>query len=374
VPHVLVVLHDVTVTGASHAVLKPLEDLEARGWTFSFWAARPSELYDDLAARGLAVDGAPRMLRYSLRTLRHPPGLRARLGTLPKSLRAFRSHLRATQPALVHANTLHCLQEAFVARRTGLPVLVHSHEIPPAGAKGQVARAMTWMSADEVIAPSRASAEALRRGKRVPDVVHEPAVIPKTLPERVPRGDGEPLVVGSIGIVSHRKGSDLFVDAAERVLRRREDVEFRLVGAIEDSPEAAWAHALVDRARAAGIDYRERVDVARELPGWDVVVMPSRLDPFPLVVLEAMGHGLPVVATAVDGIPEQLAGETGVLVAPEDPAALATAIEGLLDDPARREALGVRARERVAGNFTVAHTAEGLDAAYRRTIEAATRR
>jgi glycosyltransferase involved in cell wall biosynthesis len=373
VPHVLVVLHDVTLTGASHAVLKPLPHLEARGWTFSFWCARPSELHDDLVARGLRADGAPRMLRYSLRTLRHPPGMRARLGTLPRSLRAFRRHVRETQPALVHVNTLHCLQEAWVARRAGAPVLVHSHEIPPAGVKGHIARGLTWASAHHVIAPSQASADELRVGRRIPTVVHEPAVVPDALPPRAARAQGEPMVVASIGIVSARKGSDLFVDAAEQLLARRSDVRFELVGAIEDSPEVEWARALVDRAVAAGIRYSERVDVAAELPGWDVLVMPSRLDPFPLVVLEAMGSGVPVVGTAVHGIVEQLAGDTGVLVAPEDPSALATGIESLLDDPARRADLAARARERVVGNFTVAHTAAGLHEAYGRTIAAAAR-
>jgi glycosyltransferase involved in cell wall biosynthesis len=371
VPHVLVVLHDVSVTGASHGVLKPLPLLQERGWTFSFWAATPSALHDDLVARGFEVDGAPRMLRYSLRTLRHPPGIRARLGGLPRSLQAFRAHLRAARPDLVHANTLHCLQEAFVARRSGAPVLVHSHEIPPSGLKGHVARTLTWASAHEVIAPSRASAQALARGRRVPNVVHEPGEIPDELPPRAPRSDGDPLVVGSIGIVSHRKGSDLFVEAAERVLRRRSDVAFKLVGSIEDGPEAAWAAAVVERARVAGVDYRERVDVAAELPGWDVVVMPSRLDPFPLVVLEAMGAGVPVVGAAVHGIPEQLADESGVIVPAEDAAALAEGIEALLDDPDRRAALAARARERVVANFTVAHTAAGLDEAYRRTLASA---
>jgi glycosyltransferase involved in cell wall biosynthesis len=373
VPHVLVVLHDVTLTGASHAVLKPLPDLEKRGWTFSFWCARPSRLYDDLVALGASVEGAPRgQMRYSWGTLRHPPGVRARLASVPRSLRAFRRHLRDTQPAVVHVNTLHCLQEALVARRAGFPVLVHSHEIPPAGLKGRVARAVTWRGAHEVIAPSRASAAALARRGSVPGIVHEPTVVPKA-DGAGPRPAGAPVVVGSIGILSRRKGSDLFVDAAERVLSARPDVEFRLVGSIEDSPEAPWARELVARAVAAGIHYAERVDVEEELRGWDVLVMPSRLDPFPLVVLEAMAAGRAVVGTAVDGIVDQLDDDAGVLVAPEDPAALAQAIEALVDDPARRAELGARARERVERNFTVEHTAAGLDDAYRRTQRSAGR-
>ena len=86
------------------------------------------------------------------------------------------------------------------------------------------------------------------------------------------------------------------------------------------------------------------------LARWNVFVLPSRQEAFPLSTLEAMAAGLPVIATAVGGIPEQMQHlETGVLVPPEDPGAVADWIVRLHDDPALREDLGrARARARAA--------------------------
>ncbi len=91
-------------------------------------------------------------------------------------------------------------------------------------------------------------------------------------------------------------------------------------------------------------------DVAGWLRAADVYVHPSRADTFPSGVLEALACGTPVVASRVGGIPEQVRDETGVLVEPADPAALAAAIESLLGDRALRERMGAAgtadARER----------------------------
>jgi glycosyltransferase involved in cell wall biosynthesis len=93
-------------------------------------------------------------------------------------------------------------------------------------------------------------------------------------------------------------------------------------------------------------------EVARWLRAADLYVHPSRADTFPSGVLEALACGTAVVASRVGGIPEQLSEDTGVLVAPGDPVALAAAIEALLDDPARRARMAAAgaadARERFA--------------------------
>src|SRR5262249_14968452 len=86
----------------------------------------------------------------------------------------------------------------------------------------------------------------------------------------------------------------------------------------------------------------------------DVLVHPALRDPFPLALLEGMALGRPIVATAVGGIPEMLVGgASGVVVPPDDPAALAGGIVGLLRAPARREALGAAALSRLRTHFTL---------------------
>ena len=85
----------------------------------------------------------------------------------------------------------------------------------------------------------------------------------------------------------------------------------------------------------------------------DVFVLPSRCEGMPLVLLEAMDAGLPVVATRVIGSEEVVAdGETGLLVPPEDPAALGTALARLLADPQLRARFGRAGRQRFLERFT----------------------
>jgi glycosyltransferase involved in cell wall biosynthesis len=108
---------------------------------------------------------------------------------------------------------------------------------------------------------------------------------------------------------------------------------------------------------------------------WNVFVLPSRQEAFPLSTLEAMAACLPVIATAVGGIPEQMQHlETGILVPPEDPAAVAEWIVRLHDDPALRADLGRAAREHVQRAFPLHAQAEALDRAYADAIHRHDRR
>ena len=94
-------------------------------------------------------------------------------------------------------------------------------------------------------------------------------------------------------------------------------------------------------------------EVAGRLRQADLYVHPSRADTFPSGVLEALACGTPVVASRVGGIPEQVTDGTGLLVEPGDPAALATAIDELLADPARRERMGVAAAADARQRFSL---------------------
>src|SRR4029453_11846502 len=97
----------------------------------------------------------------------------------------------------------------------------------------------------------------------------------------------------------------------------------------------------------------------------DVFVSTSRSEGFPLVTLEAMAAGLPVVATAVGGVPEQIVHlETGILVPPDDPEAIADWLLRLHDEPELRRRLGEAAARRARSEFTLARQAEGLHRAY----------
>jgi glycosyltransferase involved in cell wall biosynthesis len=122
----------------------------------------------------------------------------------------------------------------------------------------------------------------------------------------------------------------------------------------------AFRAGLEDEAERLGV--RERVvfagyrpDATALLAELDVFVLPSWVEGLPIVVLEAMAQRKPVVATPVGGTPELVAdGETGLLVPPRDPEALAAALRRLLEDPDLARRLGEAGRARVAERFTAA--------------------
>lgn len=107
---------------------------------------------------------------------------------------------------------------------------------------------------------------------------------------------------------------------------------------------------LARRIEAEGLPVRllgRRRDAARLLAAADVAVLPSRWEARSPLAQEALRVGVPLVATAVGGVPE-LVGEAGVLVPYGDAGALAAAVSGLLGDPARREALASAGRAQAA--------------------------
>lgn len=172
-------------------------------------------------------------------------------------------------------------------------------------------------------------------------------------------------VVVAVGRLSPEKGFDQLVQAAEIVCQQRHDVGFALIG---DGP---LAQPLREQIAACGLAHRFvlagfREDVDQLLPHAACLVQSSHTEGMPNVVLEAMAAAIPVVATAVGGTPELLLdGETGWLVPPADPQAMASRILMILADSIERASLGVSGRKRVEERFSFAAQAQ----AYERMLE-----
>lgn len=359
---IAVVFHEPHLGGATRSVTRIVPILAARGWEFCFWVARPSELFDHLSTEGHDVAGAPRHIEYSGRAWRLPPGPAARARSIPPYLLRFRDFLRDRSPDLVHANTIMTVAEALVARACGRPALLHVHEMLPSDPRGRLLRRAAWRL-DQVVAVSNASAAPLRRRGRTPRIVYEGTPVPERSAEI--RADPKPFSVGTVGVVSTRKGSDLYVEAARQVLAESEAIRFEMVGAPNDAIERNWANDLVSRAEAIGVVHHPQADTFECYRSWDAFVLPSRADPFPIAMLEAMASGLPVIGTRRDGLAEQITGDCGILVEPDDPDALARAIVSLAGrEASEREAMGHAARKRVASRFNLERQADAMHGAY----------
>lgn len=149
-----------------------------------------------------------------------------------------------------------------------------------------------------------------------------------------------------------------------------------LIAAVERLDATA---VLVGRDLEAGGHYEEtlrrlggrvvfagyRDDVPALMAGCDVFCLPSRVEGLPLVILEAMAQGTPVVATSVGGTPELVVdGETGLLVPPDDADALADALAQLLADPERARRMGAAGRARVEREFSLVASAQRVLSLY----------
>ena len=177
------------------------------------------------------------------------------------------------------------------------------------------------------------------------------------------------VVVGFVGRLVEVKGVDDYLHMASALMARHPRCRFLVVG---DDHRPAPNHRTAMEALAGRLGIASmchfvgfRDDVWELLHLCDVVVMPSQVEPFGNVAVEAGAAGRPLVAARVGGIPEIVHdGETGVLVPPRDPHALATAVAHLVSDPARRAELGARARAHVAARFSLAAQAHAVTDLY----------
>ena len=363
---VLGLFHELHPLGASTSFLNAIDDLAPYGWTPSGWVPGGGPLREAAAARLELVLGAERPLAFSLRGWREQPGIVVRALRSPRYVREVRSALERVRPHVVHANTLLSLPEAAIARACGLPVVLQAHELPPPGVKTTATVRYAAGIADVFVAVSEAVAELLRRHAGSTPVLTVRNGVPE--PTSRARFDDPQFTVGTVGTVSRTKGTDVFLRAARIALEQRPEIRFEHAGAADLHRDDGLDDEL---ARLTGeivpggltmLGFRPAADV---LPRWSVFVCSSRSEAFPLATLEAMAMGVPVVATTVGGLPEQIDHlVNGVLVRPDDPEAIAAWLVRMHDDPELRRRLGHAGAARVRREFTLERQAEGLHRAY----------
>ena len=184
-----------------------------------------------------------------------------------------------------------------------------------------------------------------------------------------PLSSGRPCLV-SVGRLTDQKGYDVLLTAMAAVRRQRPDAQLLIVGS------GRLAGTLSDQAASLGLSQavrfeRQRDDVPALIASSMGVVLASRFEGLPLVALEAMALGVPVIGTAVCGVDEVVDnGVTGWLVPPEAPAALEAAMIDLLANPAEASRRGQAGRTRYEALFTARRMADETAAVFRAYLTA----
>lgn len=291
------------------------------------------------------------------------PRVRATLRELTALLRDT-----ASDVLLCHGYKAHILGR-LAARRVGTPAVAVSR-----GWTGETRKVKfyEWLDRrhlrfmDHVVCVSDGQAEKVRRWCRVPEsritVIrnsarlaafenHDPSARGRLL-AFFPSDNGVSQVVLAAGRLSPEKGFGVLVEAAAMICRDNPAAGVVLFG------EGALRSGLEGRVAELGLAGRFvmpgfRSDLDSLIGAADVVVLPSFTEGLPNVALEASAAGVPVVATAVGGTPEVIAdGESGILVPPRQPGAIAAKVGELLRDPALRERMGEAGRGRMRTQFT----------------------
>jgi glycosyltransferase involved in cell wall biosynthesis len=267
---------------------------------------------------------------------------------------------RRERPLVVHANSSKAgVLGRLAALAARVPVRFFTvHGWAFKAHSGRAATAYLW--ADRLMSPLTTTTICVAHGERDAGLRARTCRADRTVvihngvaldgPRRPPGPAARPATLVSVGRLRAPKDFLTLVRAIAAL--EPGSARLRIAG---DGPDRAAVEAEVDRLGLGGAVelLGTRNDVPALLAGADVFVLASDSEGLPMSVLEAMAAGLPVVASAVGGVPELVRdGETGFLVPPRDSAALAGALERTVSDPALRDRLGEAARRRVEREFS----------------------
>jgi glycosyltransferase involved in cell wall biosynthesis len=296
------------------------------------------------------------------------PATLARAASFARWCRTHR--IAVLQTCDLYANTF-ALPAAALA---GVRVRIGSRrELNPDKSSGQITlQRHAYRCAHAVVANSGAAAHQLESEGVAPDrvrVIANGVSVDRFSPR--PIGGRPVTTILTVANLRAEKAHEVLLAAAAQLKDRHPQLQFLVAG---DGPRAAELRTL---AKTLGVDTQvtflgHREDVPALLALADAFVLPSRSEAFPNSAIEAMAAGLPVIASRVGGLLDLVDdGRTGLLVRPDDPAALAAALESLILSPARAEMLGVSAREEVTRRYSFDRMVRGFEDLYLSQLETA---
>ena len=389
----LSVIHYPVYGGPHNAALLLAGPLRERGWeTVVLLPDEPGNAAERLRAAGVETRTVPLGRIRASRSLE--PHLRL-ARNYRNDVHRIESVLADEGADLVLIGGLHNFQAAFAARRSGQAVVWQLLDTNSPVAFRRLAMRAVTRYADAIMSTghevARVHPGALAFGDRL-----VPYLMPVDVSDFAPDSErasaartelglgSSDLVVGTVNNLNPMKGHITFIRAAALLRRRLPTARFVLLGATYEY-RSDYTQMLLDEAESLGLEVGN--DLLIVDPGSRVSQLAPALDLFwltseprsegtPTTVEEAMALGIPVVAADVGGVRELVDdGETGYLVSPRDPEALAAATEPLLDDPERRRRMGGAARVRAVADFNLDRCADLHLIAFERAMEhGATRR
>ena len=376
----LIVSHTAALGGAEHSLLRFLDALPAG---YATAVACP----DGPLAGALSARGVPRLaLRGTTGSLRlHPVHTPQALAEIAEMAMQVRRHAGRLGVQMIHANSVRAGLVAVGARALGgPPVAVHVRDVLPPGRVSDGTRAQLRRGARTIVAISQHVARAFAGDPCGPGVhvvmeLVDPRRFAPAPQDRARAALGLPAgapVLAVLAQITPWKRQDLAIRVLADIRRTRPDAILLVVGEVLfDGPATRMDNRAYERglhALAAQLGVADAVrfagrsdDVPSVLAAIDVLLVPSREEPFGLCVIEGMAMERAVVATSVGGPAEVIAdGIDGRLVDPLDTAGWSSAAAALLDDAPRRAAMGAAARRRVLESFTPARYAAAMARAY----------
>jgi glycosyltransferase involved in cell wall biosynthesis len=286
---------------------------------------------------------------------------------------ALASLIRRNQPVVVHTHGYRAdVVGSFAVRREGVPWVATVHGVTRGGWRNdfyQWLQRWSLRRADAVVAVARDLAVRMQaagiRWDRLYTIPNAYVVRAETFLNRAeacaelglrpPSAPPGVIRIGWLGRLSPDKGPDVLMEALGRLQDQPWTCTF-----IGDGPLAG---ALAERAAELSIQDRLHwtgllSGAARVLPAFDVLVISSRTEGTPIVLLEALSAGVPVIATRVGGIPEIVSANEALLVPPENPEALAAALGAVMENRTEAQARAGRALARLRAGFSAARWAQ----------------
>jgi glycosyltransferase involved in cell wall biosynthesis len=289
--------------------------------------------------------------------------------------------VRERRIRLLHTHTPRsALLGALVSRVAGVPMVHHVHspaesdtESRLRNTRNALVEKLSLGGARRLIAVSGSLQDYLReRGYASSRICEVPNGVPRTERTRRPYVPGTDLVLGTVALFRPRKGVEVLLEAMARMRQEGLPVRLHAVGPFET---AAYEASVVDLTRSLGLHdvvtwAGFRSDVGAEFGHMHLFVLPSLFgEGMPMVVLEAMAAGLPVVSTRVEGIPQVVRhGQDGLLAAPGDAGDLAAALSRFARGEVDAEAMGDSGWQRQRDEFSDVSMAERIAMVYREVL------